>query len=105
MSDQCYFNGSNQRWQGDAVPGECDYIGCYEDIERGPSFACVEPDCGCRLFFCYNHLGFIHDENSTEAKPDSIEWLEHILTNDDWEVFRQNYPNRVGKYRELVEDY
>lgn len=105
MNYSCYFNGTFQRWQGEDVPGECDYLGCYEDIDLGPSFACTEPDCECGMFFCYNHLGYIHDENSAEPKPDSVEWLEQILTEDRWETFRENHPHRVGKYREIVEEF
>lgn len=103
--NEFYFSGMRQRWEGEDVPAECDYIGCYDDIDRGLSFKCSEPGCDCGLFFCYTHQGYIHDNNSTETKPDSIEWLETILTDDRWEPFRARYPNRVGEYRELVEDY
>lgn len=105
MSYQCYFDVVNERWAGESVPAECDYVGCYEDIDRGPSFLCSAPDCGCRLFYCFNHLGFRHDSFSSEAKPDSVDWLEHILTDEYWEDFREDHPDRVERYRELVDEY
>lgn len=104
MAYTCYYETINKRWQGSGVPGECDYLGCYEEIDRGMSFKCVG-DCDCGLFFCYEHQGYIHDKNSSEAKSDTIDWLERIITDEQWESFRAEYPAWVERYRELVEDY
>jgi hypothetical protein len=104
MGYQVYYSGTNRRWQGYGVPAECDYVGCYEDIDRGLGFKCEEPDCECELFYCYEHLGFIHDEYSVDPKPDTIEWLEHILTDESWAEFREENPSKVRIYKEIVGD-
>jgi len=104
MGYQVYFNSSNNRWQGYGVPGVCDFAGCDEDIDYGLGFACESYDCGCEAYYCYNHLGFIHNEQTIDIKHDSIEWLEHILTDPEWEEFRKEHPNRIRVYKEIVED-
>jgi ribosomal protein L24E len=109
----------SSRWAGYAVPAECDWPDCAAKIDRGLGYKCEEhgeyelqlngveideddwddnPDAeevwveneGCGLFFCSEH------ENKTEEhgkivlrKPDSIEWLRHMMTDESWERWRR----------------
>lgn len=102
MSSEVYFNKKWMRWEGEAVHGECDYNGCYETIDRGPTHACEEHDCECDLFFCYIHQGYIHNQNTSEAKPDTAEFLREILESRAWEDVRASFPQLMKEYKEIV---
>lgn len=102
MSNEVTFSNSRNRWEGDPVEGDCDFLGCYDTVNRGPSYQCSEPDCECGLFFCYYHQGYIHNENTAEAKADTIEFLKIILESEAWEGIRRAIPHKVKEYQELV---
>lgn len=104
MSNEVSFNKEWHRWEGEPVPGECDYIGCYDQIVRGPSYACEEPDCECGMFFCYTHQGYIHDDNTCEPKEDEIEFLRTILESKAWSHIRSALPYLMKEYEEIVYD-
>ena len=93
-----YYNSELHRWEGEGVPGLCDYSGCYEDIEYGPEFNTEDG------FYCFEHQGIYHDSYTRDPKSDTVEWLEVILTSSRWKYFRKEYPDKVREYQDIVND-
>lgn len=103
---------SVQRWAGYGVPAVCDFPECATAIDRGLAYKCEEyseyefDDVseeeveyvleGCGLFFCMNHLSHLDHGNAT-PKPDTAEWNDHLLTDESWEQWRDENPDRVAK--------
>lgn len=103
------------RWAGYGVPAICDHAGCGKPIDRGMDYMCGEEpgaEKGCGLFFCGDHLWFslvdndpqmcqrcCDDEPPFEATPDTDEWVQHMLTDDSWEQWRQENPRQVAAMR------
>jgi hypothetical protein len=108
------------RWVGYGVPAYCDAPGCQAEIDRGLSCVCGgEPyggEHGCGLYFCAQHLftkwtGRRLDCEATNLcgrcvrrrppyKRISIEhptWVNHLLTDESWERWRQENPKVVAK--------
>lgn len=102
---------------GYGVPAKCDHPGCTEDIDRGLSHRCGDlTDEGCNRFFCTDHLDHfveldegIHagggvwvcerceaGEQPFEPTPDTPEWTNHILTDESWQQWRDENPERVA---------
>lgn len=112
MGYQVYRDGS--RWAGYGVPAECDLAGCHERIDRGMAYKCwtwePTPDGidgeeveGCGLFFCDEHSHH-PDHPGAEPKPDTAEWMKHMLTNDSWQAWRDENPAEVKKITALLGD-
>jgi len=60
---------------------------------------------GCGLYFCSDHEGesAAHDKIAS-GKPDSIEWLRHMLTDDSWSDWRNENPGEAAAAQKRVED-
>jgi hypothetical protein len=110
------------RWAGYGVPAQCDMAGCEASIDRGLDYKCEthtiwryerggveipEPEFldedteeieeereGCGMFFCPEHQDHA-DHASAQQKPDSEEWVRHMLTDDSWAPWREANPQRV----------
>lgn len=107
------------RWCGYGVPAICDHEGCGAEIDRGMAYLCGEEpgggENGCGLFFCSDHL-FISmgddvpqmcerccdDERPFQPTADSDEWVEHMLTDESWEQWRDENPEQVAAMRARV---
>lgn len=111
MGYACYTRRG--RDQGYGVPAKCDHPGCDQDIDRGVGYACSgDPDEGCGLFFCGEHLSHLrsedgswgvakcercHDEDAPafDPTPDVQEWIDHKLTDESWAEWRSENPDWV----------
>lgn len=101
------------RFCGYGVPSYCEQPGCNEEIDRGMAFCCGgEPDAehGCGLYFCTKHLHY-HDFKDGECaevckrchtykspykkKPEHPRWVKHLLTDESWEEWRKENPDKV----------
>lgn len=109
-----------QRWGGYGVPAVCEHPKCNEEIDRGFPYACGgEPfsEHGCDRYFCGNHLVY-HCFNAGGRrecvqvcercdkrkspfpyKPETKEWLNHLLTDDSWEEWRNKNPEEVKEIK------
>ena len=101
------------RWAGYGIPAICDHIECETKIDRGMSYLCGEEpgaEKGCGLFFCSDHLWISATDDDPqmcerccdgdspfEPKPDVAEWVDHVLTDDSWERWRTENPERVAE--------
>lgn len=107
--------GYDDNWKRDigyGVPAVCDHPDCSEEIDRGLSYVCGgEPyggDRGCGLYFCSAHLHYAerlegqfchrcHPRrgNPFKPKPDVAAWIEHKLTDESWQEWRDENPKEV----------
>ncbi len=110
-----------KRFGGYGVPAICEHPGCNKEIDRGMSYACGgEPfsELGCDRYFCEDHLEW-HDFNtgcgSREGafvckrcakrkspfpyKPEHPDWVNHLLTDDSWEKWRNENPEKVKELK------
>ena len=97
MGYQVYW--SNGRWQGYGVPAYCDYPGCKEEIDRGMGYSHTQDkEEPASVFCCDNHT---HENiNSFEVeRKEHPDWLNHILTDDSWELWRSKNPESVKEYK------
>lgn len=109
------------RWIGYGVPSKCDHPECDADIDRGLSYRCGDmEDEGCDGFFCSEHLsGFVETDDGGgvwvcercaenkppfDPKPDTREWLEHQLTDESWQQWRDENPAQVGAARAAIRE-
>lgn len=108
-------------WIGYGVPAWCDEPGCSKVIDRGIAHRCggEDPDSGCGLHFCKEHLHYAWTEVEARGyatinelcrccvdevepygrKRDHPEWVSHMLTDPSWEQWRNENP---GESAELV---
>lgn len=110
-----------QRWAGYGVPGICDLPTCTNELPLGRGLAnkCEERyeydeetdvevvSDGCGMFFCGLHLTMscAHEHDSGDGiipKPDTSEWIHHILTDESWERWRTDQPERVKQLLSLL---
>ena len=133
MGYQVYEDPANPwRWAGYGVPAECDWPGCGAEIDRGVAYRCEEhgryelrldgepiehsrfesePDAeevwiseeGCGLHFCAQHLCKTHHHEGITPKGESEEWIRHILTDESWEEWRNETPDKVNAYKDVLE--
>lgn len=84
-----------ERWAGYGVPGVCDIPGCDESLPlgRGMGSKC---EAGCGMYFCGQHLGASCTHDGILPKPDTSEWVNHILTDETWEEWRMENPRLVA---------
>lgn len=103
-----------ERWAGYGVPAVCDRPECSATIDRGLAYKCeeytiydideesdVETETeveGCGLFFCGEHEDHSTHEGAM-PKPDTAEWNTHVLTDDSWQQWREQNPERVARLR------
>lgn len=111
MGYAVYEEPSNGRWAGYGVPAVCDWPDCSTTINRGLGYKCEEGGdkygdfendgslCdGCELFFCSEHLDRQHPDELV-AKPDTTEWIQHMLTDESWQEWRDKNPKDAADYR------
>ena len=100
--------GYDSNWDRDigyGVPAYCDQPFCHEKIDRGLSYVCGnEPyggDQGCGLYFCAEHMQCVvcercmADDRPFEPKPDHPEGVNWKLTDDSWEQWRDENPEKT----------
>lgn len=105
-----------ERWAGYGVPAECDWPDCEQRIDRGLGYKCethtwvddggddvVAGEDGCGLFFCEAHRYRIEEHERIDPKPDSIEWVRHMLTDDSWQQWRDENPQQLPAMRARAE--
>lgn len=111
--------GYDKTWGRDigyGVPAICDHPGCNKAIDRGLSHVCCDEqpyggDNGCGLYFCREHLRSGKCErcakghepyNPFPAKPDTIEWMNHKLTDESWAKWRTECPDEVAACKAML---
>lgn len=110
--------GFDTKWNRDigyGVPCECDHPDCKEEIDRGLSHVCGgEPyggECGCGLYFCGTHLQGHpqkckkcsgHRGTTYKPKPDIPLWVYFKLTDDSWQQWRNENPDKVKEMTEVI---
>lgn len=120
--------GYDPNWNRDVgygVPSLCDHPDCGEEIDRGLLYVCggdiYGGEHGCGLFFCSAHLGYLIDDHGHiegpqrcerclededvspfEPKSDVAEWINHKLTHDSWQRWRDENPAEVIALRVLT---
>lgn len=106
--------GKDGRDIGYGVPALCDQPDCNEEIDRGLSHVCGMintdgEDRGCGLHFCTDHL--LHSakygqlcgrcwprqRKPFDRKPDIAEWVEHKLTDESWQRWRDANQEEVKR--------
>lgn len=124
MGYACYYIGEHDRFCGYGVPCICEHPDCTEEIDRGLGHACGdEPagrgDYGCGLYFCSQHLPGYRKPRGADRyhqfcqrcanykppfkpKPETTEWMRHILKDKSWKEWRAENPAKVQQYREQV---
>ncbi len=115
MSRAISFDPNWKRWVGYGVPAICDYPKCSAGIDRGLGYVCGQDvyggERGCGLFFCRDHLRHdgrtsvctrcLYRKPSYRPKPDTIEWVHHMATEESWAVWRA--ANDAGQSTPLIE--
>lgn len=110
--------GYDTTWKRDVgygVPATCDHLGCSKEIDRGMAYVCGgEPfggDVGCGLYFCDHHTSFkrgkgpqlcarcINGQEPFTPTPDVRKWIEHKLTDESWQRWRDENPEQVAELR------
>lgn len=124
MGYAVYKNGD--RYAGYGVPAVCEHPDCDKEIDRGMSHACGgEPfsEYGCDRYFCGEHLkhhgfntgcgykenGYFCDRCSKmktpfPKKPETKEWMNHLLTDESWEKWRENNPEEVKEFQDNLKE-
>lgn len=114
----------HDRWAGYGVPAECDMPDCSAEIDRGLAYKCEhhghyvlmldgspidysrwddEPDAeeewvegkGCGLYFCGEHESPTSAHEGVEPKPDTVEWVNHMLTDESWQEWRDQNAEKL----------
>lgn len=118
------WDSNTQRWIGYGVPAYCDHPECDEEIDRGLSYVCGgQPyggDKGCGLYFCEKHRHWNQDFDSEisdddlahvcercldpeaknfKPKPEHPIWINHLLTDESWEQWRNENADEVDTLR------
>jgi len=131
MGYQVYSIG-HHRFGGYGVPAICEHPDCNEKIDRGIPYACGgEPfsERGCDRYFCSKHREYeAFDENGEKCsheedcdceavelcercargeepfpyKPEDPEWVEHLLTDESWQEWRDENPEEVKELQKLI---
>ncbi len=102
---------------GYGVPSICDFPKCDAEIHRGLSYVCGDEiyggDNGCGLFFCSKHLSNRRGGKRVcsrcgnyrrpfDPKPDTPEWINHKLTDESWQQWRDDEPEAVAELRRIA---
>lgn len=110
--------GYDDHWKRDigyGVPAFCDQPGCTEEIDRGLAHVCGgEPyggETGCGLYFCGKHL-FVIGQQCERCRPrrkkpftptpDHPVWINHKLTDESWQQWREENPQAVAELRKKI---
>lgn len=107
MGYSVYEHGG--RWQGYGVPAYCDHKKCFEEIDRGMGFQHEIDKEECygdgtpNLFVCRKHSRANRRSVIVDLEKEHPGWLQHILTDETWEQWRNENPDLVEKYKHLLE--
>lgn len=107
--------GYDTNWKRDigyGVPAKCDHPGCEEEIDRGLSYVCADQEPyggerGCGLYFCMEHqhstekhsnlcVRCLRGNQPFTPKQDVPEWINHKLTDESWQQWRDENPAEVA---------
>lgn len=104
------------RWIGYGVPAYCDHPKCNAKIDRGLAYVCCgqQPyggERGCGLYFCYAHQDIDgrcpkcrrYDNKPYKPKPEHLDWINHILTDESWAKWRAENPKELEAMRQSVQ--
>ncbi len=94
---------TNGRWQGYGIPAYCDYPGCKEEIDRGMGYAHDKEEMPSSVFCCKKHQEEKLNSFEVEEK-EHPEWLNHILTDESWEKWRNEAPEMIEKYKKMLKE-
>jgi len=108
--------GYDNRWKRDigyGVPAYCDHPYCDEEIDRGIAYVCggdlYGGVGGCGLFFCSKHIvdgecceRCAKEKDPFRPKPDHPKWMNWKLSDESWEVWRQENPEAVKAMRAAI---
>jgi hypothetical protein len=103
----------HRRWRGYGVPAFCDAYakGCREEIDRGLGWVCDDHNGGDEddpdyeefddlahpIFVCSKHT--CADVDESNLPPEHPEWVEHLLTDESWQQWRDENPESVATLR------
>ena len=119
--------GYDPNWGRDVgygVPAICDHPDCNEEINRGLSYVCgSEPyggEYGCGRYFCGRHRSYVEGDDSRmyslcerccnddsdlfNAKQDVRDWVEWKLSDESWEQWRDENPEKVRQMQEIIDE-
>ena len=112
------WDSEHRRHRGYGVPAYCDAwaAGCRVEIDRGFGYVCEGTTCdregedgedglGCwdlddlekNLFLCDEHTCADVDEDN--LPPEHPDWVQHLLTDESWQQWRAENPERVAAMR------
>ena len=118
--------GYDRKWKRDigyGVPATCDHPGCGVEIDRGLACVCGgQPyggEEGCGLYFCDAHLHYCaidwtddvseplcdrccEGEDPFTPTPDLPRWIEHKLTHESWQKWRDENPDEAARMKETT---
>lgn len=57
-------------------------------------------DCKCEFHFYCDRCA--KGKNPFPYKPETKEWIEHVLTDESWEEWRKEEPEMVEEYKKLL---
>ncbi len=94
------------RWQGYGVPAYCDYKDCKEKIDRGLGCQNAEDkeNGEHNIFCCDKHESEPIEDFDIDYKKEHPEWLNHVLNHESWKEWREENPEIVKIYTELLEE-
>lgn len=114
-----YWVSERNRWEGYMVPGPCDWPTCEAEIDHGLGTRCEDHDYGyindegeeeqimdggCELTFCGDHLYEVELHAGIKPKPDSLEWIGWVLTDESWAYWRSTHRKKVAEYHARLEN-
>lgn len=117
MGYAVYWLSTQQRFGGYGVPCRCEHPDCNEKIDRGLAHVCGnEPEGygrGCGLYFCGKHLFLTARRGQLcercekrrkpfEQKPDTREWMRHMMRDKSWKQWRDENPKLVAHIKEQL---
>lgn len=108
--------GKDGRDIGYGVPALCDHPACGKEIHRGLAYICgiintEGEDRGCGLHFCGDHRRYSERfgqlcfrcwprrREPFIRKPDVREWIEHKLTDESWQDWRDENASEVSRLK------
>jgi hypothetical protein len=115
--------GYDSDWDRDigyGVIAYCDHPDCDKVIDRGLSHVCggdpYGQPRGCGLYFCSKHLP-LHTRlpqlcercspprrKPFKPKPDHPDWIHWKLTDESWQRWRDENPDKVKQLKIMLED-
>ena len=131
MGYAVYWTPEHNRWEGYAVPAQCDWPSCRTQVDRGLAYRCEdhggyklmldgaeisysrfhcepaaeeewEEEPGCELTFCDEHRAATSDHHGVSPKGELPVWEEHMLRDESWAEWRQDNPDMVGEMAERL---